>query len=96
MLIRKVLLTLGIPLAFAFTACSKKAEVTISPTKYVVGAVVSDIATPAVDEVVRLKPSEVLIHTCTATPPARVMQFNTELDARLSTTKTMSFTAQGC
>ncbi len=73
-----------------------KVDVEVRPSAYVVGSVTSDLATPAVDEVVRLKPREVHIHTCTTTPPGKVNQFNTELDARLKTAKTMSFTASGC
>ena len=86
----------SLSLAVMCTACSKKLEVTILPTKYVVGSVSSELATPAVDEVVRQKPSDLHIRTCTTTPPDRVIQFNTELDARLTTNKTGSFTAQGC
>jgi len=93
---RRALVAACILIASICTACGKKVEVTILPTKYVVGTVSSDIATPAVDEVAKLKPSEVHIHTCIATPPARFLQFNTELDARLNAKKTMSFTAQGC
>lgn len=93
---RKTLLAIFIFLASICSACSKKVEVTILPTKYVVGSVSSEFATPAVDAVVKLKPQEVHIHTCTATPTERVLQFNTELDARHGTTKTMTFTAEGC
>ncbi|MDD2611064.1 MAG: hypothetical protein PHX60_15530 [Giesbergeria sp.] len=93
---RKTLVAFFLGLALISTACSKRVEVTILPTKYVVGTSSFDIATPAVDEVVKLKPSEVHIHACTSTPPTRILQFNTELDARQKTNKTMSFTAQGC
>ena len=86
-------------LASLVAGCSGGAgrvEVEIRPSGYVVGAKTSELATPAVDEVVRLHPREVHIHTCTSTPPGKVTQFNIELDARLKTKKTLSFTAQGC
>lgn len=93
---RRRLLSSIFLVAYACTACSEKVEVTILPKQYLVGSVSSELATPAVDEVVKRKPSDVHIHTCAATPPERVLQFNTELDARVVTSKTMSFTAQGC
>lgn len=58
-------------------------HVLILPSQYQVGGVASQLATPAVDEVVRLKPKNVHISTCYSTPPAKVIQFDVELQARL-------------
>ena len=91
--------SLLVSVAVLLSACTsnrEEVEVTISPSQYKVGNVESKLATPVVDEVVKLKPRAVHIHTCTATPPERLLQFNIELDARLEAKKTMSFTAQGC
>jgi hypothetical protein len=63
---------------FAF----KPVEVRITPTAYQVGEVKSALATPVVDQVVRIKPSKVLIVTCKATHPMKVVQFEQELKAR--------------
>ena len=93
---QKTLLASLVLLVCACAPKNDKVEVTILPTRYVVGSVSSELATPAVDEVVKLKPRDVHIHTCTATPPERVLQFNIELDARMDSNTTMSFTAQGC
>ncbi|MDH0867108.1 hypothetical protein [Mitsuaria sp. GD03876] len=83
-------------LAAGCTGGADRVEVTILPDKYVVGAVTSELATPAVDEVVRLKPREVHIHACTSTPSSRIIQFNVELNARLEAKRTLSLTAPGC
>jgi hypothetical protein len=56
--------------------------VTITPDGYEVGGIKWKLATPAVDEVVRQGPTRVLILVCTATPPAKIIQFETELAAR--------------
>ena len=66
-------------------------NVQILPSQYRVGDVKSNLATPVVDEVVRLKPKKVHISSCLSTPPAKVLQFNVELDARLKTTITDGF-----
>lgn len=66
-------------------------HVQILPSQYRVGDVKSNLATPVVDEVVRLKPKKVHISSCLSTPPAKVLQFNVELDARLKTTITGGF-----
>ena len=59
-------------------------HVHILPSRYEVGGVTSHLATPAVDEVVRLKPKTVHISTCYSTPHAKVIQFDVELQARLN------------
>lgn len=81
----------------ALGGCSPKPlEVRITPDAYQVGEVKSALATPAVDEVVRIKPSKVLVVACLATPPAKILQFNVELDARLKSKINMVFADQGC
>ena len=55
------------------------------PSGYQVGDVKSSIATPVVDEVVRLKPKKVHMTFCRTTPMAKTMQFTDELRARLQT-----------
>ncbi|MBB6558829.1 hypothetical protein HNP48_001493 [Acidovorax soli] len=57
-------------------------QVQILPSEYIAGAVKSPLATPVVDEVVRLNPRNVHISMCRSTPNAKVMQFNLELQAR--------------
>lgn len=70
--------------AFLLAGCgTSTVHVLVLPSQYQVGEVKSELATPAVDEVVRLKPKKVHISTCYSTPPAKVLQFNVELDARL-------------
>jgi hypothetical protein len=64
---------------------SKPLDVRIMPSGYQVGDVKSSIATPVVDEVVRLKPKKVLMIFCRTTPQAKTMQFADELRARLQT-----------
>lgn len=61
----------------------KTVDVYILPSEYRVGDVKSVLATPAVDEVVRLKPGKVRLSTCRDTPHAKVIQFEVELQARL-------------
>lgn len=56
--------------------------VVITPDGYAVGDVKSVLATPAVDEVVRISPDRVLMLVCTTTPPAKIIQFEIELTAR--------------
>ena len=71
--------------------CSKTVNVDVLPSEYRVGDVQSALATPAVDEVVRLKPSRVHISTCLTTPPAKLIQFEVELQARHKTKITGGF-----
>lgn len=61
---------------------TRTVEVKIAPDAYQVGAVTSALATPAVDEVVRIDPRRVLMVTCRATPPRKIIQFEVELKAR--------------
>ena len=79
-------------------ACGKgpSVEVRILPKSYEVGAIKSELATPAVDEVVRMKAGYVLILSCTTTPPAKVMQFREELLARAQPEVQLSFIKEGC
>ena len=66
-------------------------EVHVIPSEYRVGEVRSHLATPVVDEVVRLKPRKVHILTCLTTPPAKLMQFEVELQSRLNADVTVGF-----
>ncbi len=66
--------------------CSQNpVEVVISPTEYRVNDISSPLATPVVDEVVRIKPKQIIIIKCPKTPNAKIFQFDTELVARLNT-----------
>ena len=71
-------------------------EVRILPNSYEVGTVKSELATPAVNEVVRIKAAYVHILACTATPPAKIMQFREELLARAQPEMQLSFVKEGC
>ena len=75
---------------------SKPVEVRITPTAYQVGAVKSELATPVVDEVVRIKPSRVLIAACRATRPPKIIQFEQELRARHQVELTLMLVDEGC
>lgn len=66
-------------------------NVHILPSEYRTGDVKSSLATPVVDEVVRLNPKNVHISTCLQTPPAKIIQFEVELRARLKTDITGGF-----
>ncbi|WP_157039819.1 hypothetical protein [Aquincola tertiaricarbonis] len=71
--------------AIFISGCSHFAqELTVQalPSGYRVGDVRSALATPAVDEVVRLQPGRVKILSCRSTPPAKVVQLVAELQAR--------------
>ncbi len=82
----------------ALIGCSKgpSVEVRVLPKSYQVGAVKSELATAAVDEVVRVKAGYVLVLTCTTTPPAKVEQFRRELLARAQPKIQLSFLKEGC
>ena len=90
----------ALPIAFSVVvaSCGKgpNAEVRILPTSYEIGTVKSELATAAVDEVVRIKASYVLVLACTNTPPAKVMQFREELLARAQPEVQLSFIKEGC
>lgn len=66
-------------------------HVQILPSEYRVGDVRSALATPVVDETVRLKPKKVHISMCRSTPYAKVIQFDVELQARHKSKLTMGF-----
>ena len=83
-------------LALAGCFAFKPVEVHITPTAYQVGEVKSSLATPAVDEVVRIKPSKVLIVLCKATHPMRVVQFEQELKARHDVELNWALIDEGC
>ncbi|MCS4511935.1 hypothetical protein [Xylophilus ampelinus] len=79
---------------FLMTACGGKNDtvnVQILPSEYKFEEVKSTLATPVVDEVVRLKPKMVHISTCRSTPNSKLIQFNLELQARLDTKITSGF-----
>ena len=82
--------------AVALAGCSKLVEVRIHPDSYQVGPIKSELATPAVDEVVRLNPKEVVTVFCLNTPPAKVRQFVTELQARSKAKITGRQPTEGC
>ena len=75
------------PLAMSVVAlagcfAAKPLEVRVTNDAYQVGEIRTALATPAVDEVVRMKPSKVLLVACTTTQPTKIMQFQQELQAR--------------
>lgn len=80
----------------ACTARDESVDVTILPKQYKVGDFISELATPAVNEVVRRNPRKVHIYTCTTTLPEKVSQFNVEFTARSQAKITMTFDASGC
>ena len=92
--IRWSVLFTSVALAGCFAA--KPLEVRITPDAYQVGEIKSALATPAVDEVVRIKPSKVLIVACTATRPAKIIQFHQELEARLQAKLQLTHRDEGC
>ena len=69
-------------------------NVHILPSEYRMENVRSSLATPVVDEVVRLKPGKVHLSVCRTTPNAKVIQFEVELQARLETRITGGFFEQ--
>ncbi|GAA6119067.1 hypothetical protein [Acidovorax sp. FG27] len=71
-------------------------KVRITPTSYHAGEVTSAIATPAVDEVVRIRPKKVLIVACRATKPPKIIQFERELRARLEVELKLMLNDEGC
>ena len=71
-------------LAASLSGCWTGDVVTVRvlPSYYELGGMRSELATPIVDEALRLKPSEVRMHACYTTPATKVIQFQTELAAR--------------
>ena len=76
-------ISLAVLTATALTACTREiAVVRIFPDRYEIGSVSSELATPAVDEAVRLEPGAVHMYVCLNTAPQKTIQFQSELDAR--------------
>jgi len=71
-------------------------KVRITPNLYEVGDVKSALATPAVDEVVRLKPKHALILACRSTKPPKIIQFERELRARHEVELKLMLITEGC
>ena len=71
-------------------------EVRITPNAYQVGDVKSALATPAVDEVVRINPKRVLMVMCRNTPNAKIIQFEKELRAQYKAELQGTHTEEGC
>ncbi|MFE8644372.1 hypothetical protein ACFX58_04725 [Sphingomonas sp. NCPPB 2930] len=87
--------TAGVFLA-ACDANNHSVKILITPSEYQVGKIKSELATPAVDEVLRQDPKYVLIAACRATSSAKTIQFQMELAARYSGKMQMTFTDEGC
>ncbi len=78
-------------------ACAeRRVEIQVFPSEYQVGRVRSDIATPAVDEVLRLKPAVVVIQACRSVPPIRTIQLQTELSARTQARLQLQLISENC
>ncbi|MEG1454669.1 MAG: hypothetical protein RSC66_03745 [Comamonas sp.] len=80
--------------AMLLTGCNgfhNTANVYIFPSEYRTGDVRSTLATPVVDEVVRINPKNVHISMCHETPPAKIIQFEVELQARIKKNITGGF-----
>lgn len=95
----KVIASLALVGLLALSGCSdwyQPLEVRITPDAYQVNAVKSALATPAVDEVVRVNPKTVLLVVCLPMPTAKIMQFERELRARHKAKLQITFTDQGC
>jgi hypothetical protein len=80
------------------TGCfaSKPVEARITPSAYQVGDVKSELATPVVDEVVRVKPRRVLIVACRVTRRQKIIQFEQELRARYDVELRLTLVDEGC
>jgi ribosomal protein L24 len=69
--------------ALLIGGCSmQEVDVQISPAMYRIGTIRSSLATPVVDEAVKIKPSKVTIYACSTTPPSKVIQFQREFSSR--------------
>nr|WP_295941650.1 hypothetical protein [uncultured Acidovorax sp.] len=70
---------------FVLVGCgeTEPVQVLILPSQYQVGEFKSQLATPVVEEVVRLQPKSIHISACKSTPHAKIIQFDVELRARL-------------
>lgn len=80
----------------AVSAAADTVKIYITPASYQVGEVRSALATPVVDDVVRLKPSDVLMVICKRTPAAKVIQFEVELRARHKSPLKGAWTEEAC
>ena len=87
-----ILLTVGSSLVVA----ADMVKVSITPHGYQTGDVRSALATPVVDEVVRLKPSLVLMNICKRTPASKVVQFEVELRPRHKSPLKGKLTEEAC
>lgn len=96
MILRLLSLATLLALSAPATAAEQFVEVVITPDAYHVGAFKSPLATPAVDEVVSAKPLRVLVLTCVATPPGKVLQFETELKARHNAALAIALSDKHC
>jgi hypothetical protein len=94
----KLSLALLLQLLIALAGCVARdqVEVRITLSSYSAGAVKSQLATPVVDEVVRLKPRQVLVLLCISAPPAKLAQFDSELYARIKTQGQLKLVTEGC
>lgn len=95
----KMIASLALAGLLALSGCSdwyQTLEVRITPDAYQVNNVKSALATPAVDEAVRVNPKTVLLVVCLPVPPAKIMQFEKELRARHKAKLQITFTDQGC
>ena len=84
-----------VPLLLAACDGREPVSVRITPAGYSVGMVQSALATPAVDEVVRLNPKRLVVMLCPSAS-VKLAQFNSELDARLKIAQELSMVKDGC
>lgn len=84
--------------SIALAGCSpaEPIRVLISPVTYQVGEIRSNLATPVVDEVIKLSPNSVQIVACAETPPKRIIQFREELVARHAVELILRISEEGC
>lgn len=87
----------GLVGSILLSSCTPQSiHVRITSDNYRFGNTESKFATPVVDEVVRQKPRSVLIEACFGTPPAKIIQFEIELRARIETVLQLSWADQYC
>ena len=75
-------LTTATACALLGCAATHTVEVRISPNSYQVGELKSELATPAVNEVLRLNPAKVMMLLCRCTADGKIIEFERELRAR--------------
>ena len=89
---RKLLsLTAVLALLAGCSGAADPVHVWISSEEYKTGTVKSTLATPIVDEVVRQKPKVVQVTMCGPHTAPKVVQFHTELRARMDAKMTAGF-----